>query len=514
MSESRSIGGERAVRALVAAIATVGLVLLLATAPARGSTWTGRQLSGEAAKVVMFGVSCPSASLCVAVGGNNTIASSTNPTGDSASWNVAYAGTGATPTGPRETFAGKQIRGVSCPSPQLCVAVTFEGLIYTATNPVGGPGAWSVTDLDPSGPSTHLYGVSCPSPTFCAAAAGGGKVAVSTNPTGGAAAWSVTQLETPLELRGISCASPSLCVAVGDDGDGVRPQPTNSGEIVSSTNPLGGAWQRVEIPGAGGSLYGVSCALPALCVTGNVVGQLLLSSAPTGPASGWTPIDGGGTVQITDVDCLSSTQCVAVDNNADVLTSTNPSGGAGAWTFTNVLPYPGVDETAANGTFGVSCPSTSLCAVASAGGQILTSSDPFATAPAPPKTTDKKKRNRERPRRPHVTIASQPPGAIELERRKLTARFRFFAQDHAQVRGFACKLDGRRVKHCRSPKGYRVSFGRHVFKVRAIGWTGVKGPAAIARFRVCHPTPYPECLRHLPPIKARPSHDYLDSAQR
>ena len=74
----------------------VGLVTLIlggssATA-AFGSTWTGRQLTGEASKVMMFGVSCPTASLCVAVGGNNTLASSTNPTGGTESWNVATRG--------------------------------------------------------------------------------------------------------------------------------------------------------------------------------------------------------------------------------------------------------------------------------------------------------------------------------------------------------------------------------------------------------------------------------------
>ena len=481
----------------------VGLVTLIlggssATA-AFGSTWTGRQLTGEASKVMMFGVSCPTTSLCVAVGGNNAIASSTNPAGGAESWNAVYAGAGAVVFGGGGFFNGRQIRGVSCPSAQLCVAVTYDGLIYTSTNPAGTADGWAVTDVDGTGPNTHFYGVSCPSVSFCAAAAGGGRVATTTNPTGGAAAWTITQLATPLELRGVSCVSATFCVAVGDDGDRSTPEPGVNGQVLSSTNPLAGVWQRVPMAGAQGSLYGASCPSPALCVSGNLLGNLVVSTSPTGPTNAWSTIDGGGTVQITDTDCPSPTRCVAVDNNADVLTSTNPTGGPGDWTFTNVIPYPLVDETQANGMFGASCPSVSFCALVGAKGQILTSNDPFVVAPAPVKATGKGKKKK-RPKRPRVTIARPPLNGIEIDPgTKAPVRIFFYARKHVQVRGFACKLDGHSVKRCRSPKGYRVGVGHHVFRVRAIGWTGLEGPPEVARFRVCHPTPYPNCIRHLPP---------------
>jgi hypothetical protein len=474
-----------------AAIAVALLALAVSGTSATaafGSTWTGHPLGGEAAKVTMFGISCPTSSMCVAVGGNNTIASTSDPGG---AWNVVYAGEGALPT--NGIFPGRQIRGVSCPSPQLCVAVSFKGLIYTATEPTGSAAAWSVADLDSSGPSTHLYGISCPSPSFCAAAAGSGKIVTSTNPTGGAAAWSTTQLEQPLELRGVSCVSQSLCVAVGDDAEEIRPGPTDNGEIVSSTNPLGGAWGRVSMPGAQGPLYGVSCPSSALCVSGNLLGNLVISTNPTGAASAWTTTDGGGAVQITAADCPSTSQCVAVDNNGDVLTSTDPTGGPGEWTFTNVVPFS-IPATEANGMFGVSCPSASLCAVA-AKGQIFTSTDPFVVPPPTPKGTTKKskKKHKKRPKRPRVTIARAPEPGVEINGSRVRVRALFFARKHVQVRGFACKLDGRPVKRCRSPKAYTVGIGKHVFRVRAIGWTGLRGPAEVARFEVCHPTFPPQC---------------------
>ena len=480
--------------------------MLASAAPAPAATWSSSELPvlGQAP---LFGISCPSTSLCVAVGGGNTIVSSANPAGGAGDWSVANPGGFSHPN-------WDQLRGVSCPSPQLCVAVGFEGVILTSTNPTGGEGAWSVADLNPSGPRTHLYGVSCPSPTFCAAAAGGAKILTSTNPAGGAGSWTVTQLAGPLELRGISCPSPVFCVAVGDDGDQIRPGPADHGEILTSTDPLGGVWQAVQVAGSPGNLYGVGCPSPALCVTGNALGDLLVSTEPTGPSIAWPASDGGGSVQLTDADCPAVTRCIAVDNNADVLTSTDPAGGSGDWTFTNLIPFTEIVGTfASNAMWGVVCPSISFCAIAAADGQVFTSEDPFEASPVPAKAGSgkkhkKHKKHRKRrgkgPKRPKTTLTRRPPLAIELDGRKITVRFGFYATEHGSVRGFACKIDGRALKRCHSPQAYRVGFGMHHFRVRAIGWSGLMGPATAGRFKVCHPLsppvpiPWPPCWKHRP----------------
>lgn len=238
-----------------------------------------------------------------------------------------------------------------------------------------------------------------------------------------------------------------------------------------------------------GNLYGVSCPSPGLCVSGNALGNLLVSRAPTGPASGWSVIDGGGSVQITDVDCASPSRCVAVDNNADVLTSTNPTGSAGDWTFTNLIPFAQtVGTTVSNALWGASCPSLSFCALSGGDGQVFTSDEPFATPPRPVTTKHGRKRKKG-PKRPRVKIAHRPFPVIEVEGHKLTARFYFYAAHHASVRGFACQIDKRPLRRCRSPKAYRVGVGRHRFRVRAIGWSGLKGPPARASLRVCHAAP-------------------------
>lgn len=472
---------------VLAVVLAMGVLFAANVAPASGADWTLHTVGDS----IMLGISCPTASRCIAGGAGNTILSSDNPTAGAGGWNSANLGAGE--QNPGGFSPSRQIRSVDCPATSLCVGVSYEGLVYTSTNPTGGAGAWSAADLSPEGPNIHMYGVSCPAADLCVAAATGGKVLISTNPAGGPAAWGVTQLSPSLNLRAISCASAALCVAVGDEG-----------EIVNSTQPLGGpgAWREAQLPGApiDRFLLGVDCPTAGLCVTGNTINTLFTSTSPTGPAGAWASAQGKGTVQITDVDCPSPTQCVAIDNNADVLTSTDPTGGAAAWTFQNLMPYrqgPG-DTLNPNGTFGVSCPSTSFCAIAATQGQILTSTNPFEP---PPVETQRKKKPKKHtgPKRPRVIIAHSPPPGIEIAKGKAKVRFRFFAAKHASVRGYVCKLAKRRFNPCKSPKTYRVGFGKHRFTVRAVGWTGYRGKAAsFGPFKVCHPTGYIYCARPRP----------------
>jgi len=465
---------------------------------AGAADWSGRQLAADSSdQLPLFGIDCASAQLCVTVGGGNTIGSSTDPTGDASAWKVVYAGIGPYPGSPNQ----RQIRGVDCASPQLCVAVTFEGLIYTSTDPTGDAPAWQVTDVDGEGPNTHFYGVSCPSPNFCAASAGEAKILTSTNPTGGPGAWTTTQLPGPMELRGISCASAALCVAVGDNGDNIRPATGDQALVASSSNPLGGEWSVAPLPGRQ-SAFGVACPSAELCVSGDTLGNLLVATNPTGGSGAWREIDGGGSVQITDVDCPSPSLCLAVDNNGDVLTSTDPDGGAGDWTFTNIVPFPLVDETQLNAFWGASCPSPSFCAISAMAGTIFTSTNPFeVSAPVPVAKDGKKKgkRGKKQVKRPRVRIAAGPPPGVEIATRKVSVRFFFYTRNHAFARGYLCKLDKRAFKRCRSPKPYRVALGRHVFRVRAIGYSGLRGRVETRRFKVCRPTEFGNCVRRLPP---------------
>jgi len=482
-----AIFGLRKLPARYTLILSCYAITLLATLAAPASSaaaakWTLRQLPPMTPSEVetqsgprLSGVSCPSKSLCVAVGfytDTPTLAFSQAPTGDLAQWHVVNL---PYPIGPGKTCVagepgchepGGGFNGVSCASQKLCVAVSRDGFLYASTEPTAGADAWSPTVIGEG--KLNLNAVSCGSPSLCVAVAGGptasnGKVLTSTSPTSGS--WQMTQLSSSLNFRGVSCATPSFCLAV-----------TGEGRIFVSTDPTGGAstWQEAGTPGGPVGLQGVSCVSTLLCVIGNKSGDVLTSTDPSaGGASNWSEANGGGSMRITGVSCPTASGCVAVDDNGDVLTSTDPSGGAGSWQLENLVPPLGVPPVSPeNGLFSASCPSTSLCALVGVHGRIFTSTEPFSPPAEPPKT---------RPR----TILHLESYPLRTRHRLFRARFRFYS--HTLVRGFECKRDRGPYRHCHSPLRYWVASGRrHVLRVRAIGPSGVRGPAAIDRFRISH----------------------------
>jgi hypothetical protein len=471
--------------ALAVTLAAFSMLSLPTSAVA--SPWSSAQLSGEAGRVFLLGISCPTQLLCVAVGTDNLIASSSNPAGGTGAWDFVYAGEGRSPEQigtPTPSISGRQIQGVSCPTMNLCVAVMNIGNIYSSTNPTGPASSWRTVDIDGNGPNVHLYGISCPSASLCVAVAGKGKgardsgqnsqILTTIDPTGGASAWQKAELTGSIDLRAVSCGSPTMYVAVG-----------LGGQILNSTDPSGGpsAWRASPAPGAPGDLGAVSCIAAPLCVVGNEAGNLLTSTNPAVGASSWKVAAGGDSVQITGVSCASANGCVAVDNNGDVLTSTDPTGGPEAWSHLNIAPYsdPGkTGELPGNGLFSASCPSASFCAVTGALGQIFTSTAPFAKDP-PPSTPTKMKR----PRRPRVKIAEiQIPLRRQIHHKRGNVLIRFHA--YGRVRRFECGVDRGHFKSCRSPWRRRMTVGRHIFRVRAIGLTGLRGPIASEEFFIGH----------------------------
>lgn len=475
------------------------LVLLLcavAAEPAMGSGWVSRHLAiGEMVHSNLNGISCPTASLCLAVGESDAIASTWNPTGASGEWQIVRPYDSAVETDNKcflpppnnpgtetpcpEPPPYRQIRAISCPSSSLCVAVTYDGYIYSSTNPTGPASSWRVADGDGTERDTHLESISCPDPGFCVAVSGnrytGGKVLTSTNPTGPSSAWQAVQLDESLDLRGVSCLSRSFCFAVASNG-----------RIVESTNPGGGAaaWNEVGTPGGPGDLEAVSCTDGGgvLCVTGNAGGNLLTTTTIGASPSSWSEINGGGSVQISGVSCPSSSRCAAVDKNGDVLTSTDPTGGPGSWTFENLVPYAPQGEhlPVLNALFGVSCPSTLLCALVGAEGRVFINDDPFST----PNAAAPEHEHRHDPKRPRTILIEADAFHSQTRQKRFRARFRFHAT--SQVRGFVCKRDQGRYRPCQSPLRYWVPIGPHVLRVRAIGPTGLRGPVALRHFRAIH----------------------------
>jgi hypothetical protein len=159
-------------------------------------------------------VSCPSASLCVAMGDTGDIFASTDPTGGTSGWTRTTIGQGFVQ------------RDVACPSASLCVAVDNNSIL-SSTDPTGGASAWTEATVDPG---YGLGAVSCPSVSLCVAGDSNGNILTSTDPTGGASAWTKAPIDPGHNLGAVSCPSVSLCVA----GD-------SNGNVLTSTDPTGGA---------------------------------------------------------------------------------------------------------------------------------------------------------------------------------------------------------------------------------------------------------------------------------
>ncbi len=215
----------------------------------------------------------------------------------------------------------------------------------------------------PSG--TILAGISCPSTSFCAAVDNSGNVLTSTNPTGGASAWTKSNVDAGGGPgKGVFCLSASFCVVV--DG----------GDVVTSTNPTGGsaAWTVATIAPQNENiaLAGIACASASLCVAGDSRGNLVASTNPTGGASQWHNVARGGEASYArSIACPSASLCVAADASFGVFRSSIEPATSETWASTE-----GID----GGTAAVSCPSVSLCVGVGLGRAAVASNPAGGTA--------------------------------------------------------------------------------------------------------------------------------------
>lgn len=207
--------------------------------------------------------------------------------------------------------------GISCPSAQLCVAGTDTG-VTASTNPGGGASAWAPSASPPSrrGFGAAVHGVACPSTSFCVAV-GTGSILTSTNPAGGASTWRVTPVSVPSSdyLDGVACASRSLCVAFAASSrqPSTGASAPRNGLVFSSTDPAGGAsaWKRAVLHDVPDYAY----CLPRVCVLATEDGDILTARHPARGASAWTTAHEfgakGDVAFIPVIACASTRYCLA-----------------------------------------------------------------------------------------------------------------------------------------------------------------------------------------------------------
>ncbi len=305
-----------------------------------GSSWTLDDLASLSASStegnVLDGVSCASTSFCVAdgyignfLGGSNVVLS-----WNGSSWtldNSASLSTSATEM--------NALEGISCASASFCVAAGYydnaagdsQNLLVTWDG-----SSWTIDDsasFSSSGPQQdYLSSVSCASPSFCVAAGYYRNAAGESQNlllTWNGSSWTLddsASLSTSISdvnlLTSVSCASASFCVAAGY-------YENNAGEIQNLLLTWNGSSWSLDAAASLStsateinSLEGISCASASFCVA---AGTYLATSSGssehnlilTWNGSSWS-LDAAASLstsssqdnQVTSVSCTSPSFCI------------------------------------------------------------------------------------------------------------------------------------------------------------------------------------------------------------
>lgn len=244
-----------------AALGIVLLLVLAAVPAAAAGSWSSEGVRGIAGTVSMLGVSCPSATHCVAAGSADHVLAV--DVGSGHSWRVQ-------PVAQPARDKGGALSAVSCSSVRGCTAVGYYrdhlGQDYGVVERWNGS-AWNIqlTRAPFDSKAAGLSGVSCPTATMCMAVGGYNTLIKTENLliewwTGDD--WTIQSPPSPsavpdTNLDAVSCSSPVACTAVGTAGNG-------SGKTTGLIERWDGTTWSLQTsappPGATAvELFGVSC---------------------------------------------------------------------------------------------------------------------------------------------------------------------------------------------------------------------------------------------------------------
>ena len=245
---------------------------------------------------------------------------------------VAAAVTGPAPSAAAAAPGGGQLLGVSCTSPNFCMAVgTVTGSSTTLTESWNGQ-VWSIVPSpSTSGQADILAGVSCVSSTDCWAVGSSGSAVLVENWNG--FNWSIVStpgLGDTADLVSVSCTdSTSIdCVAVGS----IRSATTGENLVPLAESWDGTTWSDVAVPNSNsdGFFTSVSCASATSCMAvGDTYecvpivqggGTSFACLTPEMLVESWdgtnwsidTTPNENGTDGLSGVSCVAATQCVAM----------------------------------------------------------------------------------------------------------------------------------------------------------------------------------------------------------
>ncbi len=216
--------------------------------------------------IIMYGISCTSPQFCMAVGvgGTRDVMSGLAEVWDGTSWSIAPT---PNPTGQSELL------GVTCPVRTDCVAVgdhgSFFNDLFTLAEHWNGR-KWVEMDTPSPEKFSSLEFVSCPRADACTAVGhSSSSLEAPEAPLAerwGGTEWSVQKTPNPggdagATLEGVSCATVDHCVAVGS----TSPYSGRSHTLAERWN--GRSWRVTDTPtGRNDALYAVACPTVDRCV--------------------------------------------------------------------------------------------------------------------------------------------------------------------------------------------------------------------------------------------------------
>jgi hypothetical protein len=294
---------------LCVAVDESGFALTTTHPTRRGSPWGKPFRIDAGANAPLTGIACPTTKLCVAIDAGGNVITSKHPTGGSRAWaRPVHVDTSTAPGG---SSAG--LTGISCPTATLCVAVdgATPANAVTSITPTAGASGWKMAAV-----GGLLTSIVCPSTTLCVAA--GSQHYFSASPLTGASSWHPTGIQTGGgAFSDIACPSITLCAATGYGSTSIglitsTAKPTG-GASNWSTAPV-----EPNPPTLGsGLLDGVGCMGIALCVATDSRDNAYMSTNPSSGA--WTgptayARKSAPTATWSSIGC-TTTLCVAVDSN-------------------------------------------------------------------------------------------------------------------------------------------------------------------------------------------------------
>jgi hypothetical protein len=373
---NRSRAGRSAAAAALGGVALGGAVLGFAgPASAAGLRIGGSWLSA---------VSCSGAASCMAVGTFEATGGPSDLYTLTERWNGTAWSYVPSPT-PADANGGGDLSGVSCASATSCVAVGTH-IVFRKGAFSDGPLAevwngsrWRMVRVpSPPGRTSVLAGVSCVTASQCVAVgsaespraqetAGQGTLAEQWNGT----SWTI--LPTPAlkpkggrDLEAVSCPAVASCMTGGYDHDYL--EPGNERPVAESWN--GTQWAQTREPAGYGALSGVSCRAPGDCAAVGVGYGGPPGPSPSTAAESWNGTT--WTVQPTPnpansfaaylqaVSCAAPDRCVATgywfSRSAE-----NSLNLAETWNGTRWQIVPTRSPGNSDELVGVSCPAVTGC---------------------------------------------------------------------------------------------------------------------------------------------------------